>query len=146
MTDITHILDVDGAHMPLPCGLEPAFDVRALSDIVGDEPAVMLEIVAYFDTVATRMRAGLLRAAADADAAAAAMLAHSLKSSSRSVGAIPLGALCAQLEAHGEAGRSEMIAPLVGEVVDAMDAALAAMRCWRGAQALATQQMTRGAL
>ncbi|GGK07737.1 Hpt domain-containing protein [Luteimonas terricola] len=122
--------------------VESAFDVRVLRDIVGDEPALLLEIVAYFDTVATGMRAGLLRAAADADAGGAAMLAHSLKSSARSVGALPLGVLCAELEEHGEAGRSDMVAPLVGDVVDAIDAALAAMRCWRGAQAPAAGQMT----
>ncbi|MGY1457361.1 Hpt domain-containing protein [Luteimonas sp. A534] len=158
MTDISergrYSVDVEDAAtrraVTLDPGAEPAnplpFDVEALCAIVGDEPAVLLEIVACFDTVATGMRAELLRAAADADAAAAAMLAHRLKSSSRSVGALPLGALCETLDEHGEAGRSDMVAPLVAEVVDAMDAALAAMRCWRGAQTPAAVQMTRYAL
>lgn len=120
----------------------PVFDVRALRDIVGDEPAVMLEIVAYFDAVATGIRADLLRAALAADAGAAGMLAHRLKSSSRSVGAMPLGTLCGVLEEHAEAGRGDMVAPLVQQVVDALDAALDAMRRWRGAQAAGAPRMT----
>jgi len=75
--------------------------VGVLREFVGDEPAVLLELVDCFETVATGLRAGLLRAGADSDADGAAMLAHSLKSSSRSVGALPLGASCARLEAHG---------------------------------------------
>lgn len=108
-----------------------AFDVQALCDIVGDEPAVMVEIVACFEEVAVGTRARLLRAAANGDAAEAAMLAHTLKSSSRSVGALPLGALCALLEAEGGAGRVGRAVALVAEVVEALDVALAAMRRWR---------------
>ena len=118
------------------------FDPGALRAIVGEEPAVLQEIVGYFDTVASAMRGGLLRAASDGDAASAAMLAHSLKSSTRSVGALPLGALCARLEAHGAGGRGDMLAPLVADVVVAMDAALAAMRSWRRQQAPAVEQGT----
>jgi HPt (histidine-containing phosphotransfer) domain-containing protein len=121
----------------------PVFDLRALQDIVGEEPAVLLEIVAYFDTVSIGIRAELLQVAAAADPITAAMLAHTLKSSSRAVGALRLGALCEVLEAHGAAGRSDRVAPLVGDVVDALDAALAAMRGWLGAQPPAAPLMTR---
>lgn len=132
-----------------PAGATPApvavFDVHALREIVGDEPLVMVEIVAYFDTVATGIRAELLRAAANGDAGEAVMLAHRLKSSSRSVGALPLGRLCAMLEEQGgAAGSSEALAAMVSEVVGALDAALAAMRVWRGAQPAAGEwQITR---
>lgn len=120
-------------------GKELAFDVRALCAVVGDEPMAMLEIVECFDTVAVGVRAELLRLAVEADAAGAAMLAHRLKSSSRAVGALPLGAACEMLELNGGAGRSDRVAPLVAGVVDALDAALASMRRWRGAQVPAAE-------
>jgi HPt (histidine-containing phosphotransfer) domain-containing protein len=113
------------------------FDVRVLRDISGDEPQVMLELVECFDEVATGIRAGLLQALADCDAGQAAMLAHSLKSSSRALGAMVLGELCAELEAYGGAGRLDRITPAVTAVVGELDAALAAMRHWRAAQAYA---------
>ena len=133
---------IPDSRRPVVPATPPPFDVGVLREFVGDEPAVLLELVDCFETVATGLRAGLLRAGADSDADGAAMLAHSLKSSSRSVGALPLGASCARLEAHGAAGRHDMVAPLVADVVETMDAALAAMRCWRGAQAQAAAQMT----
>lgn len=114
------------------------FDVGVLRDTVGEE-ALMLEIVVHFDAMATGMRDELLRAASDTDAGGAAMLAHRLKSSSRSVGALRLGASCSTLEEQVEAGRGDMVEPMVADVVDALDAALAAMRCWSAAHSLATQ-------
>ena len=126
-----------------PSASADAFDVRALREIVGDEPALMVEIVAYFDTVAADIRAGLLRAAAAGDVAAAGMLAHRLKSSARSVGALPLGLVCAGLEEHVDAGRGDDVVPRVEQVVQALDAALAAMRRWRDDELAAQARMTR---
>ena len=111
------------------------FDVRVLREISGDEPQAMVELVECFDEVAIGIRAGLLQAAADADAGQAAMLAHSLKSSSRALGALELGDLCALLEADCGSGRSDCIGPGVAGVVAALDAALGAMRGWRAEQA-----------
>jgi HPt (histidine-containing phosphotransfer) domain-containing protein len=114
------------------------FDVRVLRDMSGGESQAMVELVECFDEVATGIRAGLLQAAAECDAAQAAMLAHSLKSSSRALGAMALGELCARLEAHGGGGRLERSDPAVTAVVGELDAALAAMRHWRAAQASAS--------
>ena len=111
------------------------FDVTALREIVGDEPGVMLEIVAYFDTVAMEIRAELLRAAEAGDGTGAVMLAHRLKSSARSVGALPLSEVCDALESDGADGAGEPLERRVAAVVDALDAALAAMRDWRGSRA-----------
>ena len=98
----------------------------------------MVELVECFDEVATGIRAGLLQAVAECDAGQVAMLAHSLKSSSRALGAMVLGELCARLEAHGGGGRLERSDPAVTAVVGELDAALAAMRHWRAAQASAS--------
>src|SRR5690606_22164903 len=102
-----------------------------LRELVGDEPALVLEILEYFDQVGAGIRAELQAAARAGDTAAAGMLAHRLKSSARSVGALPLGLLCERLEEDVESGRDDRVAPLVAEVVHALDAALAAMRRWR---------------
>lgn len=112
------------------------FDAGALAELVGDEPALALEILAYFDEVATGIRSELLQAAGAGDATEAGMLAHRLKSSARSVGAAPLGQVCARLEEDVEAGRGDLVAARVLEVVDALDAALAAMRRWRAESAV----------
>ncbi|MBJ6978068.1 response regulator [Luteimonas sp. MC1895] len=127
----------------LPCA---EFDAGALRELVGDEPAVVLEILAYFDEVATGIRADLLAAAAAGDAAGAGMLAHRLKSSARSVGAAPLGLLCARLEEHAGSVQGAGFAALVDEVVQALDAALVAMRRWRAVGGARGQDMTRYAL
>ena len=128
---------VPGHEAPVP-GARPVdaaeFDVRALEELVGDEPALVLEILAYFDEVAAGIRGELLQAAGAGDAAEAGMLAHRLKSSARSVGAVRLGQVCGRLEEDVDAGRGDFVAARVVDVVDALDAALAAMRRWRTAR------------
>ena len=126
-----------------PAGAE--FDASALHELVGDEPALVLEILAYFDEVAAGIRADILQAARAGDAAEAGMLAHRLKSSARSVGALRLGQVCGRLEEDVDAGRGDLVATRVVDVVDALDTALAAMRRWRAARA-EEQVMERYAL
>jgi HPt (histidine-containing phosphotransfer) domain-containing protein len=111
-----------------------SFDVRVLREMSGGDPQAMVELVECYDEVAIGIRAGLLQAAAVGDPGQASMLAHSLKSSSRALGAMALGELCAQLEAHGAAGRLDLVGSGVARVVHELDAAVAAMRDWRAAQ------------
>jgi len=110
------------------------FDEGVLRGLVGDDLALRLEILACFDGVATGTRDALLRAARAGDAGEASMLGHSLKSAARSVGALRLGTFCARLEAEAQSPQGEGLGPLVEQVVDALDAALAAMRAWRSAR------------
>lgn len=132
--------DVVAATAAAPGG--PDFDAAALRELVGDEPALLVEIVEYFGTVAADMRAELLAAAAAADGTAAVELAHRLKSSARSVGAHPLGALCEALEAGGGHQPPAVLQDQAAGVVAALDAALAAMGEWRGRQAAPAQWKT----
>ena len=118
------------------------FDAAVLLALVGDEMAPGLELLDCFDTVARGIREGLLRAAGAGDGGETAMLAHSLKSSARAVGALRLGMLCARLEAQAEGAGAEELAPMVARVVDAVDAALAAMRGWQHAQGAAPPRET----
>ena len=48
-------------------------------------------------------------ACAAGDATRAGVLAHKLKSSARSVGALALGEICAEMEAAGKAGETAML-------------------------------------
>ncbi|MHB1093877.1 PAS domain-containing protein [Thiobacillus sp.] len=88
-------------------------DVSVLERIVGSDPAVILEFLNDFRISATTIGAELEAACADRQPARAGQHAHKLKSSARTVGALALGELCAQIEAAGQAGRTETLAPLL---------------------------------
>jgi HPt (histidine-containing phosphotransfer) domain-containing protein len=79
-------------------------DASILEQLVGNDPAVISEFLQDF-RVSARKTADELRAAWQAgDAKTAGSIAHKLKSSARSVGALQLGELCAQMEQAGKAG------------------------------------------
>ncbi len=114
---------------PKAAAPKPTLDVSVLEALVGDEPQVIGEFLRVFRISAaeatTQMRAACLaRQAARVEA-----VAHMLKSSAGSVGALALGELCAQLEAAGQACRLETIAqlwPRFEAEMQAVDEALAA--------------------
>jgi CheY-like chemotaxis protein/HPt (histidine-containing phosphotransfer) domain-containing protein len=93
-------------------------DLEVLKAYVGDDPALQRELLALFLSSA-KSQAAELRSAADALGAAA--IAHKLKSSSRSVGALALGDLCAELERAGRTGDRDAVA----RRIPAFDALLA---------------------
>ncbi len=78
-----------------------ALDVAVLQRLVGDDPDVLRDFLSDYARAATQAAAELRTAAAAKDHAQLAAIAHKLKSSSRSVGALPLGDLCAELENTG---------------------------------------------
>lgn len=99
--------DVDAASAPD----QPVLDVSVLIDLVGDEPAVVDEFLDDFQQSATESHAAMQNAVAAGDAKALTALAHRLKSSSRSVGAIKLGACCEDLErADGAVAGHDVVA------------------------------------
>ena len=90
---------------------QPVLDVSVLIDLVGDEPAVVHEFLDDFQQSATESHAAMQAAIAAGDAKTLTALAHRLKSSSRSVGAIRLGARCEDLEkADGPVAGNEAVA------------------------------------
>jgi signal transduction histidine kinase/CheY-like chemotaxis protein/HPt (histidine-containing phosphotransfer) domain-containing protein len=84
--------------------IEMVVDVNVLKGIVGDDvetiQALLLEYAECSAGLADQLRARL----AEGRAPEAAAIAHKLKSSSRSIGALPLGELCAQIEAAASNG------------------------------------------
>ena len=87
-------------------------DVRVLQALVGDDPEVIGEFLRDFRASAAEAAVQLRAACQAGQGAAVEAIAHRLKSSSRSVGALALGELCAGLEMAGQAGRLETLAEL----------------------------------
>jgi PAS domain S-box-containing protein len=91
----------------------PAIDLSVLSALVGSDPEVIRDMLVSFRMSAGRSRDAIrigIAAGAGKDVADAA---HPLKSAARSIGATRLAAVCAELEAAGEAGRlPELVARL----------------------------------
>ncbi|MHB9102267.1 MAG: PAS domain S-box protein, partial [Sulfuricella sp.] len=88
-------------------------DVSVLKALVGDDPAVIREFLHDFRVSAAKTAAELKAACDNGQAAQAGALAHKLKSSARSVGALALGELCAGIEQAGKAGQVEALTALL---------------------------------
>jgi two-component system sensor histidine kinase/response regulator len=80
-------------------------DVSVLAELVGDDPEVISEFLQDFRSSATQIAAELKTAYEAGQAAQVGALAHKLKSSARSVGALALGELCAEIEQAGKTDR-----------------------------------------
>ena len=83
-----------------------ALDRGFLRTMCGDDPEFEREIVAEFMGLAEQMLAEISDAIRSGDAKRLFEAAHSLKGSSRSLGAAPLGELCERLESAGREGRT----------------------------------------
>ncbi|MDO8466394.1 MAG: response regulator, partial [Gallionella sp.] len=88
-------------------------DVNVLKALIGDDEAMIREFLHDFRLSAAKIAAELRTACAAGETAAAGALAHKLKSSSRSVGALALGELCAALEKAGKGGDAGALALLL---------------------------------
>lgn len=89
-----------------------AVDVRVFESLVGSDPAVMLDFLHDFQTSTARIALALKAACAEGQAKAAGDEAHKLKSSARTVGALALGELSAELETAGKAGDTVLLTTL----------------------------------
>ena len=121
--------DLPASPMDLPASAT-ALDVRVLTALVGDEPAVIAGILHDFRASAGAASAQLRAACHARQAAAVEALAHRLKSSARSVGALALGELCAQLEQAGGAGQIETMTTLWPGFESEMAAVTQALEAW----------------
>ena len=106
----------------------PVWDATALSRIVGDNQATQKRLLDKYLNTAQETVTGMRISAAGADWAQASELAHKLKSSSRSVGAMRLGALCEALERQGRIGAADACATLVPQVLQEFEVVQALVR------------------
>ena len=99
--------------LPLSGGGNIVLDVNVLKALIGDDDPMIREFLHDFRISAAKIAEELRTACAAGQAAAAGALAHKLKSSSRSVGALALGELCAAMEQAGRAGDAEALVVLL---------------------------------
>jgi len=89
---------------PQPQAPAPAIEIGVLQALAGDDAGVMRDFLDEYLACANDERSALRSAAAARDGRGVSRIAHRLKSSSRSVGALALGDVCAELESDGLAG------------------------------------------
>jgi CheY-like chemotaxis protein/HPt (histidine-containing phosphotransfer) domain-containing protein len=132
---------LDELLLPLPQPVEPprgaaldgstaaAVDIGVLRDLVGNDPAVILDLLQDFQDNAGRTAELLKAACSVGDMTTTILQAHRLKSSARTIGALVLGALCEEIETAGKAGAGDTLArllPIFGRESDAVSAFLVA--------------------
>ena len=103
-------LHIEAKVNPNPMQAPPHLQLAVLAGLVGDDPAVIHEFLADFQASARAAAAEMQQAKQAGDLALVGATAHRLKSSSRAVGALPLGDLCAELEKAGKLGHAAMVA------------------------------------
>ena len=81
-----------------------ALDIKVLQQLVGDDAEVVHDLLSLYQASAQEQAAELRTAAVTGDGGGVAVIAHRLKSASRSMGALALGDLCDELESAGKAG------------------------------------------
>jgi len=79
-------------------------DISVLKRLVGDDDATVREFLSDFLSAARAQAAEIIACCAAQDHRGVGSVAHKLKASSRSVGALALGDLCAELENASRAG------------------------------------------
>jgi len=96
-------MNIDGA---------PVLDQAVLAELrasIGDDQEFMVELVETYVSEGSANIDGLLAAAAARDCGAIVRPAHTLKSTSASLGAMRLSAICREIEAAGRESRAEAL-------------------------------------
>ncbi|MFT4584353.1 MAG: PAS domain S-box-containing protein [Gammaproteobacteria bacterium] len=114
------------AYSPSPARMA-LLDIEILRDLVGDEAAIIAEFLADFRASATNDMSLVFAASESLDLAALKDVAHRLKSSSRSMGALSLGDVCERLEGAGNGEDGFDIEPLTQEFRETVDAVFEAI-------------------
>lgn len=96
-----------------PAAQAGAVDVSVLKALVGDDMDDIQALLQDFRLSAVKAAAEIEEACQAGEAVKVGAVAHRLKSSARSVGALQLGELCAQLEALGKEGKQQRLAELI---------------------------------
>jgi len=85
--------------------LVPPADLSSLIALVGNDPRVLVEMLASFCLSAGKLGMAIRRGVIGGSFKAVGDAAHSLKSGARSIGAMRLGELCEELEVSADGGR-----------------------------------------
>ena len=108
--------------------LDPAA-LQRLRDLDPTGASGLLErIFKAFEDSAARMREQLLSALAAGNASDMRNVAHTLKSSSASIGAVKLSRLCAEMETIAKLGQTDGLAQQTADLCAEIDAVLLALK------------------
>ena len=99
----------DGSEAPRAIQETPVIDIAVLERLVGPGPEIVRELLAKYQTSAAQLGNELRDARNANDLRQIGAIAHKLKSGSRSVGALTLGDLCAEVENTCRTGSGEGI-------------------------------------
>jgi len=94
----------------VPVVTDALLDVTVLERLIGPDPAVVREFLGEFRTTAVEQAHEIRQAATRGDLGRVNFVAHKLKSTARSVGALPFGELCADLERVAKLGDARGVA------------------------------------
>ena len=97
---------------PASCPADLPANLEILVALIGNEPAVIEDMLRAFRRSAVRSAAEITSALKANDAGAAANAAHTLKSGARSIGALRLADVCTTIEAAAERGATDVSALL----------------------------------
>jgi CheY-like chemotaxis protein len=113
------------AALPEPEAAEPGsvWDAHTLAALVGNNPPVIARLLKKYLVNAQQQVRDMQRAQASAELQPLGRLAHTLKSASRSTGALALGELCQALESAANSADAGRCAVLVQQLPAALDAA-----------------------
>ncbi len=112
----------------LPSGGRLAvLDMAVLPTLVGNDPTLIARLLRDYRRSAKKAESELRAALTLGNWKALANGAHKLKSSSRAVGALDLGDVCARLELAGNAGDTDAIQTIALKLENALKAVLAAL-------------------
>ncbi|MEB3338628.1 MAG: response regulator [Leptolyngbyaceae bacterium] len=104
-----------GKHLSSPASVpeRPAIEEQALEEIQAiageDANMILVDLIDTYLETSTELLQKMLQAIALGDAVQLAKIAHTLKSSSQSLGATSLSQLCQQLEALGKSNQLELL-------------------------------------
>ena len=105
----------------------PIWSADTLRDLLGDKPPLHRRMLEKFLLNAEKQVSEILAASTSGDTKKLYEVAHTLKSAANSVGALALGDLCQQIETAGVADDNAQCLSLMGDLVDAHNAASAAI-------------------
>jgi HPt (histidine-containing phosphotransfer) domain-containing protein len=109
----------------------PILDVGVVDELresTGGDDDFVRDLIATYIEEGAAMLDGMADAARGADAPAMVRPAHTLKSSSASIGALRLAAICRELEAAGREGRTDGFVDLTDLVRSTWDETLTTLR------------------
>ncbi|MEO8523388.1 MAG: response regulator [Caldimonas sp.] len=106
---------------------DPPADLRVLAALVGDDPAVIEEMVQAFREAAALARQRLAQCVVSGSGQTARDAAHQMKSGARSIGALGLGAICEEIEQAVGFGTSPALEGLVARFDAELDRVLACL-------------------